>query len=72
VKKSEHSAAYYEVIESKEKVIQMVFESYTKQNQSINAIARMLNDRQVPTRTGVTRWKRSTVWGCIQRAGMLR
>jgi site-specific DNA recombinase len=66
VKKSENSAAYYEVIESEAKVVQMVFDIYMKQNQSINAIARMLNDRQIPTRSGVTRWERSTVWGMLR------
>jgi len=66
VKKSEGSAAYYEVIESEAKVVQMVFDVYTKQNQSINAIARMLNEQQVPTRTGVTRWERSVVWAMLR------
>jgi len=66
VKKSDSSAAYYEVIESEAKVVQMVFDIYTQQNQSINAIARMLNERQIPTRTGVTRWERSTVWGILR------
>lgn len=66
VKKSENSAAYYKVIESEAKVVQMVYDCYTRQNQSINAIARMLNERQIPTRTGVTRWERSTVWGMLR------
>ena len=66
VRKSESSAAYYEVIESEAKVVQMVFDIYTQQNQSINAIAHMLNERQIPTRTGVTRWERSTVWGMLR------
>ena len=66
VKKGENSAAYYKVIESEAKVVQMVFDLYTRQNQSINAIARMLNERQIPTRTGVTRWERSTVWGMLR------
>lgn len=66
VKKSEHSAAYYEVLESEAQVVQMVFDLYARQSQSINAIARRLNERQVPTRTGVTRWERSTVWGMLR------
>jgi site-specific DNA recombinase len=66
VKKSENSAAYYKAIESEAKVVQMVYDCYTRQNQSINAIARMLNERQIPTRTGVTRWERSTVWGMLR------
>ena len=66
VKKSENSAAYYEVVESEAQVVQMVFDIYTQQNQSINAIARMLNQRQIPTRTGAARWERSTVWGMLR------
>ena len=44
----------------------MVFEAYTQQGLSINAIARLLNERQIPTRTGTTRWERSTVWGLLR------
>ena len=66
VKKSENSAAYYEVIESEAKVVQTVFDVYTRQDQSINAIARLLNQRQIPTRTGAARWERSTVWGMLR------
>jgi site-specific DNA recombinase len=66
VKKSEHSAAYYEVIESEAKVVQMVFDVYTRQDQSINAIVRLLNQRQIPTRTGAAGWERTTVWGMLR------
>ena len=44
----------------------MVFEIYTQQRLSINAIARLLNERQVATRTGSGRWERSTVWGMLR------
>ena len=44
----------------------MVFETYTEQRLSINAIARLLNERLVPTRTKTTRWERSTVWGMLR------
>jgi site-specific DNA recombinase len=63
VRKSESSTAYYEVIEAEAKVVRMVFEVHTQQRLSINALARMLNERQIPTRTATTRWGRSTVWG---------
>src|SRR5262249_24540564 len=33
---------------------------------SINAIARLLNERQIPTRSAKTRWERSTVWGILR------
>src|SRR5436305_401331 len=66
VKKSDTSAAFYEVMEAEAKVVRMVFEIYTQQGLSINAIARLLNERQIATRTGKGRWERSTVWGMLR------
>jgi site-specific DNA recombinase len=66
VRKSDTSAAFYEVIEAEAKVVRTVFEIYTQQGLSINAIARLLNERQIATRTGKGRWERSTVWGMLR------
>ncbi len=66
VKKSDASAAFYEVIEPEARVVRTVFEIYTQQGLSINAIARLLNERQIATRTGKGRWERSTVWGMLR------
>src|SRR6266571_3941252 len=66
VRKTETSAAYYAVIEAEAQVVRLVFEAYTQQGVSINAIARMLNQQQIPTRTAKTRWERSTVWGILR------
>ena len=66
VRKTETSTAYYEVIEAEAQVVRLVFETYTQQGLSINAIARMLNQQQIPTRTAKTRWERSTVWGILR------
>src|ERR1700722_16263988 len=44
----------------------MMFEVYTQQGLSINAIARSLNERRIATRTGKGRWERSTVWGMLR------
>ncbi len=63
VRKSDTSAAYYEMLEAEAKVVLLVFETYTQRGVSINAIARLLNELQIPTRTTKTRWERSTVWG---------
>src|SRR5579864_1361985 len=62
VKKSETSAAYYEVTESEAAVVRLIFEAYARQGLSIGAIARLLNQRGVPTRSGHSQWKRSTFW----------
>jgi site-specific DNA recombinase len=66
VRKSDTSAAYYEVLEAEATVVQLVFETYTQRGLSINAIAHLLNEQQVPTRTAKTRWERSTVWGMLR------
>ena len=66
VKRSDSSEAYYEVIEAEARIVRLVFELYSRQRLSINAIARLLNERQIPTRTGKTRWERSTVWGMLR------
>lgn len=66
VKKSDTAAAYYEIVEPEAAVVRLVYEGYTQQGLSINAIARMLNERQIPTRTETTRWERSTVWGLLR------
>src|SRR6266536_1393590 len=67
VRKSDTSTAFYEVVEAEAKVVQMVFEIYTQQRLSINAIARRLNERRIATRTGKGRWERSTIWGMLRK-----
>ena len=66
VRKTETSAAYYEVLEAEAALVRQIFARYTEQGWSINAIARWLNEAQVPTRTGTARWERSTVWGLLR------
>ena len=66
MKKTDTSAAYYEVLESEAEVVRRVFQLYTQKQLSINAIARLLNQQEIPTRTGKTRWERSTVWGILR------
>jgi site-specific DNA recombinase len=66
IRKTDTSAAYYEVIESEAGVVRMVFKMYTQQRLSINAIARSLNKRGISTRTGNTRWERSVVWAMLR------
>src|SRR5262249_30318477 len=66
VRKSDTSAAFYEIIDAEAKVVRLVYELYTQQRLSINAIARLLNERAIPTRTGKSRWERSTVWAMLR------
>src|SRR3954468_13821479 len=66
IKKSDSTAAYYEVMEAEADVVRLVFHTYIEQAISINAITRMLNERQIPTRKGIARWERSTVWAMLR------
>jgi site-specific DNA recombinase len=65
-RKTETADAYYQVLESQATVVRKVFELYTQSGLCINAIAHRLNEEQIPTRTGATRWCRSTVWGMLR------
>ena len=66
IKKSDSAAAYYEVNETEAEIIRMMFDAYTQQELSISAIARLLNERRIPTRTGNARWERPTIWGILR------
>src|SRR6266700_1459235 len=66
VRKNDTSAAYFQVLEAEAQVVRLVFETYTQQGLSINALARLLNERQIPTRSAKTRWERSTVWDMLR------
>jgi len=66
VKKSDGGDAYYEVIEAEAAVVRMVYERFTVQHLSIGAITRSLNQQAVATRTGDSRWERSTVWAMLR------
>ena len=54
------------MIDHEAQVVQMVFETYTRKHLSINAIARLLNEQRIPTRTEKARWERSTVWAMLR------
>jgi site-specific DNA recombinase len=66
VKKSEHSQAYYEVVETQAEVVRQVFAWYTQELFSIGAITRQLNEQKIATRSGHSRWERSTVWAMLR------
>src|SRR3989475_6954214 len=58
VKKTDTSAAYYQVVEAEAEVVRTMFDAYTRQGLGVSAIARLLNERRIPTRTPTTRWER--------------
>src|SRR5499426_1085395 len=66
VRKSEETAAYYDVIEAEADVVRLIYRRYTMEHLSIGKITRLLNEQAVPTRKRNTRWERSTVWGMLR------
>jgi site-specific DNA recombinase len=66
IRKTDHSAAYYEIDEEQARTVRQIFELYSVQGLSIGAIARLMNERAVPTCKRRGRWERSTVWGMLR------
>jgi site-specific DNA recombinase len=66
IRKSEHSQAYYDIVEAPAEVVRKIFAWYTQELLSIGAIARRLNEERIPTRSGRGLWERSTVWGMLR------
>jgi site-specific DNA recombinase len=66
MKKTETSAAYYQVMEAEAQVVRWIFDAYTRQGLSLSAIARQLNERKVATRRGATHWIHATIWGIVR------
>jgi DNA-binding CsgD family transcriptional regulator len=70
VKKTDTSAAYYEIVESEAEVVRLIFDAYTRQGLSLGAIAGLLNQREVPTRTRHSRWERPTLWRMLHNPAL--
>ena len=66
VRKTDQSAAYYEVVENHARIVRMVYELYTVQGLSIGAITRHLNEQRILTCKGLGRWERSTLWAMLR------
>jgi len=66
IRKTETTASYYEIIEQEAEVVRKVYELYTEAWLSIGAIARWLNDHEIPTRKQISRWERSTIWAMLR------
>src|SRR4249920_179966 len=49
IRKTDQSAAYYEIDEDQARVVRQIFELYSVQGLSIGAIARLMNEQAVPT-----------------------
>src|SRR5258705_313916 len=66
IRKTDHSAAYYEIDEEQARVVRRVFELYGVDGLSIGAIAHLLNEQAIPPCKRRGSWERSTVWGMLR------
>jgi site-specific DNA recombinase len=66
IRKTDHSAAYYQINEEQARIVRRMFELYSVEGLSIGAIARFLNEQAIPTAKRRGRWERSTVWGMLR------
>ena len=65
-KKTQDTGAFYEIVEPQASVVRDVYRYYTEEHMSMGAIARKLNERQIPTSSGRSRWERSVVWAVLR------
>ena len=66
IRKSDNAPASYSVIDAEAAVVRSVYKHYTVDGLSIGAIARLLNERGVPTRKRISPWERSVVWAMLR------
>jgi site-specific DNA recombinase len=66
VKKTDTSSAFYKIIVEEAEIVKIVYRLYVEDGLSINAIARWLNDHQIPTRKRISLWERSTIWAMLR------
>jgi DNA invertase Pin-like site-specific DNA recombinase len=66
VRKNEHSAATYQIVEHEAVLVAELFRRYADDGASIADLARWLTSQGVPTRTGKHRWDRSVIWGMLR------
>ena len=58
--------AHYRVILPEARVVQQMFQWIGRDSLSIEGVCRRLDGQGIPTRTGKSRWNRTTVWGMLR------
>jgi site-specific DNA recombinase len=66
VRKSEEGPARYQVLLHEAKVVRSIFQWLVEEQVSIGEITRRLCSQRIPTRKGLSRWDRATVWAILQ------
>ena len=66
IRKTDQTAAYYQINEEQAQIVRRVFELYGADGLSIGAISRHLNEQNIPTAKQRGRWERSVIWGMLR------
>ncbi len=66
VRKTEHADALYEIVPHEAAIVAELFARYADGGVAIGELTRWLTELSVATRTGKTRWDRSTVWAILR------
>jgi site-specific DNA recombinase len=66
LRKSDHAEASYQVVPHEAAIVTGLFARYADGGTAIAELTRWLTGLGVPTRTGKTRWDRSTVWAMLR------
>ena len=66
IRKTDQSTAYYQIADEQAQIVQRVFDLYCVEGLSIGAIARRLNEQDIPTAKRRGRWERSVIWGMLR------
>jgi site-specific DNA recombinase len=66
VKKTQDTPATYEIIEREAVLVAQLFTRYANTGATLADLTRWLREQGALTRTGKTRWDRSTVWGMLR------
>jgi site-specific DNA recombinase len=66
LRRSDHAEASYQIVPHEAAIVAGLFTRYADGGTAIAELTRWLNGLGVPTRTGKTRWDRSTVWAMLR------
>jgi site-specific DNA recombinase len=66
IRKTETEPARYQIILHEAKVVRQVFQWYVQEQVSIGEIVRRLDKEGVSTRTGKSKWDRTTIWAMLK------
>jgi site-specific DNA recombinase len=66
IKKTDDTAAYYEINEQEASVIREMFRMYTEDFCGMGTVARQFTAEKIPTRKNIGKWERSVIWAMLR------